>query len=80
MCATRDITTVAAAPARSLLERVEVLCPEDLSLDDMARIMSELLGKTVRCKQIPSSAFKARVTGFGTSEAMAQATSTCARP
>jgi uncharacterized protein YbjT (DUF2867 family) len=77
-CATRDIAAVAA---RLLLDRswsgpghVAVLGPEDLSLDDMAKIMSEVLGKHVRFQQIPGEAFKARLTGFGTSEAMAQAT------
>ena len=49
-CATRDIAAVAA---RLLLDRSwsgqvasPVLGPEDLSFDDMARIMSEVLGET----------------------------------
>ena len=77
-CATRDIAAVAA---RLLLDaswsgqgHVAVLGPEDLSFDDMARIMSEVLGKPVRFQQIPGEAFKARLIGLGTSEAMAQAT------
>jgi uncharacterized protein YbjT (DUF2867 family) len=77
-CATRDIAAVAA---RLLLDHswsgqdhVAVLGPEDLSFDDMARIMSEVLGKPVRFQQIPGAAFKARLTGFGMSEAMAQGT------
>jgi uncharacterized protein YbjT (DUF2867 family) len=77
-CATRDIAAVAA---RLLLDsswsgqdHVAVLGPEDLSFNDTAQIMSEVLGKPVRFQQIPGAAFKARLTGFGVSEAMAQAT------
>ena len=77
-CATRDIAAVAA---RLLLDsswsgqdHVAVLGPEDVSFDDMAHIMSEVLGKPVRFQQIPGEAFKARLTAFGASEAMAQAT------
>ena len=77
-CATRDI---AAAAARLLLDHdwsgngsVAVLGPEDLSFNDMAQVMSEVLGKPVRFQQITDEAFKARLTGFGTTEAMAQAT------
>ncbi len=75
-CATHDIATVAA---RLLLDHtwsgqssVPVLGPEDLSYNDMARIMSEVLDKPVRYQQIPSEALKARMTGFGMSDAMAQ--------
>jgi hypothetical protein len=38
----------------------------------MAQIMSEVLGKPVRFQQIPGEQFKARLTGSGMSEAMAQ--------
>jgi uncharacterized protein YbjT (DUF2867 family) len=76
--ATRDIAAVAA---RLLLDdswsgqgSVAVLGPEDLSNDDMAQIMSEVLGKPVGFQQIPGEAFKARLTGFGMSDAMAQGT------
>ena len=75
-CATRDI---AAVGARLLLDHswsgVEsrpVLGPEDLSYNDMAPIMSEVLGKPVRFQQIPGEAFKARLLARGMSEAMAQ--------
>jgi uncharacterized protein YbjT (DUF2867 family) len=75
-CATRDIAAVAG---RLLLDHswsgsgsVPVLGPEDLSFDDMAQIMSEVLGKPVRFQQIPSEALKARLIAHGTSEAMAQ--------
>jgi uncharacterized protein YbjT (DUF2867 family) len=75
-CATRDI---AAAAAKLLVDTswsgkgsVAVLGPEDLSFNDMAKIVSDVLGKPVRFQQIPFDAFKARLTGQGMSEAMAQ--------
>ena len=75
-CATRDIAAVAA---RLLLDRswsgqgeVPVLGPEDLSMNDMAGIMSEVLGKQVRFQQISLDAFKARLRENGVSEAFAQ--------
>jgi uncharacterized protein YbjT (DUF2867 family) len=77
-CATRDI---AATAARLLLDdswsgqgHVAVLGPEDLSFNDMAQIMSEVLGQPVRFQQIPAQALKDRLTGAGMSEAMAQGT------
>ena len=77
-CATRDI---AATAARLLLDdswrgpgHVAVLGPEDLSFNDIARIMSEVLDQPVRYQQIPAEALKDRLTGAGMSEAMAQAT------
>ena len=77
-CATRDI---AATAARLLLDdswrgtgHVAVLGPEELSFNDMAQIMSEVLGKPVRYQQIPAEALKNRLTGAGMSDAMAQAT------
>src|SRR5438105_4279098 len=75
-CATRDI---AAAAAKLLLDHSwsgvasrPVLGPEDLSFDDMAQIMSEVLGKTVRFQQITGEAFKAQLISNGMSDAMAQ--------
>ncbi len=75
-CATRDIAAVAA---RQLLDSswsgqasVPVLGPEDLSFNDMAHIMSEVLGRPVRYQQIPDETFKAQLTGHGMSDAMAQ--------
>ena len=77
-CATRDI---AATAARLLLDdswsgqgHVAVLGPEDLSFNDMAQIMSEVLGQPVRFQQIPAQALKDRLTGAGMSDAMAQGT------
>jgi uncharacterized protein YbjT (DUF2867 family) len=75
---TRDIAATAARllldPSWSGVGSAAVLGPEDLSYDDMARIMSEVLGKPVRFQQIPLEAFKARLLERGMSEAMAQAT------
>jgi len=76
-CATRDIAAVAS---RLLLDHswsgvseIPVLGPEDLSFNDMAQIMSEVLGKPVRFQQIPADeTFKARLLQRGSSEAMAQ--------
>jgi uncharacterized protein YbjT (DUF2867 family) len=75
-CATRDIAAVAA---KVLLDSswsgqgsVPVLGPEDLSFNDMAQIMSEVLAKPVRFRQIPGEAYKTRFTEHGMSEAMAQ--------
>jgi uncharacterized protein YbjT (DUF2867 family) len=77
-CASRDI---AAATARLLLDdswsgqdSVPVLGPEDLSFNDLARIMSEVLGKPVRFQQVPAEDFRVTLTGRGMSEAMAQGT------
>jgi uncharacterized protein YbjT (DUF2867 family) len=74
--ATRDI---AAAATRLLLDHswngvdeVPLLGPEDLSFNDMAEIISDVLGTEVRFQQIPFEAYKARFVDFGMSEAMAQ--------
>jgi len=76
-CATRDIAAVAA---RLLLDHswsgqdnVAVLGPEDVSFNDMAQIMSQVLGKPVCFQQIPFEAFKTRLLENGMSEAFAQA-------
>jgi uncharacterized protein YbjT (DUF2867 family) len=74
--ASRDI---AGTAARLLLDHtwsgvasVPVLGPEDLSYNDMARILSEVLGRAVRFEKISNDAFKARLVGRGMSDAMAQ--------
>ncbi|KAA8885409.1 NAD(P)H-binding protein [Nocardia colli] len=71
--ATRDI---AAAAAGLLLDRswtgfdeVPVLGPEDLSSNDLARIMSEVLGRPVRYERQSADDFRATMTGYGSSEA-----------
>jgi uncharacterized protein YbjT (DUF2867 family) len=74
--ATRDIATVAADlfldHSWSGQESVPLLGPEDLSFNDMARIMSEVLGTPVRFQQISGEAYKANLMGLGMSDAMAQ--------
>ncbi|WP_407700576.1 NmrA family NAD(P)-binding protein [Steroidobacter gossypii] len=82
-CAARDIASVAA---RLLIDRswqgrgeVPVLGPEDLSFEDMARIMSEVLGKPVRFEQVSLEAYRAGAIQRGMSEAMAQAMTDMAR-
>jgi uncharacterized protein YbjT (DUF2867 family) len=74
--ATRDI---AAAASRLLLDdtwsgvdEVPLLGPEDLSFNDMAEIMSQVLGRVVRFQQTTFEAYKARFVSFGMSDAMAQ--------
>jgi uncharacterized protein YbjT (DUF2867 family) len=71
--ATRDIA------AKLLLDHswsgqdsVPVLGPEDLSFNDMAQIISQVLQRPIRFQQIPGETFKARLTEHGMSEAMAQ--------
>jgi uncharacterized protein YbjT (DUF2867 family) len=75
-CATRDI---AALAARLLLDSswrgvgsTAVLGPEDLSFHDMAAIISDVLGKPVRFRQISFEAFKAGFIERGASGAFAQ--------
>ncbi|MFI8849654.1 NAD(P)H-binding protein [Streptomyces sp. NPDC053499] len=74
--ATRDI---AAAAAGLLLDRswtgtgeVPVLGPEDLSANDMARVMSEVLGRPVRYERQPLDDVRASLTGHGMSEAFVE--------
>ncbi len=73
LVATADI---AAAAARLLGDRgwsasasVPVLGPEDLSHDEMAQIMSEELGTTVRYRRISIDAFRDQLRERGLSEA-----------
>ena len=74
--ATRDIAAVAARllldPGWSGVGEVPLLGPEDLSFNDMAQIMSEVLGKEVRFQQTTFEAYKDRFVSFGMSDAMAQ--------
>ena len=81
--ATRDI---AATASRLLLDEswsgvdeVPLLGPEDLSFNDMADIISQVLGKEVRFQQTTFEAYKDRFVGFGMSEAMAQGMTDMAR-
>jgi uncharacterized protein YbjT (DUF2867 family) len=77
LAATRDI---ASSAARLLLDRswsgqagLGVLGPEDLSWNDVARILTEVLSKPIRYQQIPGDAYKAQLVQFGASAYMAQA-------
>jgi len=76
-CATRDIAAVAIDLLVDDSWRgagsVAVLGPEDLSCNDMARIMSEVLARPVRFQEVPGDAFKATLLSGGMSEPMAQA-------
>lgn len=75
-CAIGDIAAVAADllldDTWSGVEEVPVLGPEDLSFDDMAQIMSEVLQRPVRYQQTPGPDYKARMMHVGMSDAMAQ--------
>lgn len=75
-CATRDIAAVAAQllldHSWSGVDQVAVLGPEDLSFNDMAQIMSEVLGRPIHYQQIPGESLKASMIERGASEAMAQ--------
>ena len=53
-------------------EEVPLVGPEDLSMDEMAAIISEVLGRKVRYQQISYEVFKERVISQGASEAFAQ--------
>jgi hypothetical protein len=59
-------------PIRTGQSEVPLLGAEDLSNNDMAGIISDVLGKPVGFQQISGEAFEARLTGFGMSEPMAQ--------
>ncbi|TCU13570.1 NAD(P)H-binding protein [Rhizobium sullae] len=75
-CATRDIAAAAAGllldPSWNGCGEVPVLGPEDLSFNDMAEVISEVLGSPVRFQQISFKAYKARFIELGMSEPMAQ--------
>jgi uncharacterized protein YbjT (DUF2867 family) len=75
-CATRDIAAAAARllldPAWSGRADVPVLGPEDLSCNDMAGIMSEVLGKPVRFQRVSLEAFRAGLAERGLSPAFSQ--------
>jgi len=74
--ASSDVARVAARLLRDHswtgVASVPILGPEDLSYNEMARVLSEVLGRPVRFEQISNDAFKARLIGRGMSDAMAQ--------
>lgn len=74
--ATRDI---ASTGSKLLIDRswtgqggVAVLGPEDLSLDDMASIMTAVLEKPIRYVQVSAEQYKAQLIHFGASDHFAQ--------
>ena len=73
-CAVRDIAAVATGllldHSWSGAGAVPVLGPEDLSMNDMAQTMSEVLGKPVSYRQTPIEAFGVSLAERGMSEAM----------
>jgi len=75
-CATRDIAAVAATlltdDSWSGQDHVAVLGPKDLSWNDMAGIMTDVLGKPIRFQQISFDDYKAQFLKNGMSDAMAQ--------
>lgn len=75
-CATRDIAAVASGllldPAWTGQENVPMPGPEDLSNEDRARIMSEVLGRTIRFQWISAADQKASLVSQGMSDAWAQ--------
>jgi uncharacterized protein YbjT (DUF2867 family) len=75
-CATKDIARMAAAllldAAWTGQGAAAVLGPEDVSFDDMAQVMTDVLGRPVRYQQIPFAAYKARFIEMGMSDAMAR--------
>lgn len=75
-CATRDIAAVAARLLRDRTwtgqEDVQVLGPEDLAPDDMAAIMSDVLGRPVRYQRVPAEGYLASLTAAGMSEEWAR--------
>jgi uncharacterized protein YbjT (DUF2867 family) len=75
-CATKDIAAVAAG---LLLDRtwtgqdsIPLLGAADLSYNDMARIMSEVLGRPIRYQQVPGESYQAALIEHGMSTPMAQ--------
>jgi uncharacterized protein YbjT (DUF2867 family) len=75
-CATRDIAARAVTQLTdsswSGAGAIPLLGPEDLSFNDMARIMSEMLGRPIHFQQITFDDFKATLKTRGNSEAFAQ--------
>jgi uncharacterized protein YbjT (DUF2867 family) len=82
-CATRDIATTAARwlldPHWSGSAQVPVLGPQDLSFDDMAAVMSDVLGRRIECHFVDQDRYKAQFVRLGMSQAMAQGMSDMAR-
>jgi uncharacterized protein YbjT (DUF2867 family) len=76
LVATSDIAAVAAKFLTDTTwtgqAEVPVLGPEDISPNEMAESLSDVLGKPVRFEQMPIEAYKNRMVNRGMSEAFAQ--------
>jgi uncharacterized protein YbjT (DUF2867 family) len=74
--ATRDIAAAAAAllvdTSWSGQASVPVTGPDNLTPDDMAEVISDALGRTVRYRQVPVADYRATMLRRGASQAMAQ--------
>jgi uncharacterized protein YbjT (DUF2867 family) len=74
--ATRDVAAAAAAlllgPSWSGQARVPVVSPDSLTPEDMAGVISDTLGVTVRYRQIPVADLRAAMQQRGASPAIAQ--------
>lgn len=77
MCATRDIASAAASllldPTWTGLGACPILGPEDLSFNDVATIMSDVLGASIRYQQLPFDALRNGLLERGASVGMAEA-------
>lgn len=76
LCATRDI---AAAAVKLLVDPTwrgqadaPVLGPQDHTYNEVAEIISDVLGRTIRFQPISLDAYRAQVKSFGASDAMAE--------
>jgi uncharacterized protein YbjT (DUF2867 family) len=74
--ATRDIAAVAAAllldTTWSGQASVPVAGPGNLTPDDMAKVISDTLGRTIRYRQLPVADYRTTLLQHGASQAMAQ--------
>jgi uncharacterized protein YbjT (DUF2867 family) len=76
-CSTRDVGDIAAnllqQDSWDGFEEIPILGPEDLSNNDMAAIMSEVLQKPIRYQETPITDHYSMLIKRGVSEGMAQA-------
>ncbi len=76
LTATRDMAAIAARllgdDAWTGQEEVPVLGPEDLSYNDQATIISDVVGRAVHYRQVPFDHFKQQFLDRGASESFAQ--------
>ncbi len=72
-----DVARVAAGLLMDMrwtgVEALPLLGPEDLSFNEMATILSEVLGREIVASELPMEHFRQMMRDFGTSDGMAQA-------